>query len=59
MSIAAQSMVSDDDPETARLRMAVEESRAAERRGEVVPHERVREWLMAVAEGRRPPAPKP
>ena len=49
----------DDEIETEQLRAAVERSRAAERRGEVIPHERVRDWLLALAQGERPPAPRP
>ena len=59
MSNAAQKLDPDDDVEMARLRAAVEESRAAERCGEVVPHQRVREWLLALAEGKRSSAPRP
>jgi len=58
MSNAAYKLEDDDDPETTQLRATVEESRAAELRGEVVPHERVREWLLALAEGRREPQPR-
>lgn len=49
----------DDDPETAQLRQAVEEARAEAAKGDVVPHEQVREWLLALAAGERKPAPKP
>lgn len=49
----------DDDPETAQLRLAVEEARAEVARGDVVPHEKVREWLLALAAGDRKAAPKP
>lgn len=45
----------DDDDETARLRAIAEEARAADS----VPHEAVREWLLALARGERPAAPKP
>ena len=38
-----------DDTEMAQLRAAVEESGAAERRGEVVSHDQVRTWLLALA----------
>lgn len=45
-----------DDIETARLRAAVAEARA---NPGSVPHERVREWLLALAEGRRAAPPRP
>jgi predicted transcriptional regulator len=48
-----------EEQETERLRSAVEEARAAMRRGKVVPHERVREWLRDLAEGKRTPYPRP
>ena len=56
MSNAAHQLVPDDDPEeTARLQAMVDEARSADS----VPHERVREWLLALARGERPPAPRP
>jgi hypothetical protein len=60
MSNAAQKIAHEgDDTETAQLRAAVEESRAAERRGEIVSHDRVRAWLLAMAAGERPSPPRP
>jgi predicted transcriptional regulator len=59
MSNAARQLDIDDDLETELFRAAVEKSRAAERRGEVVPHEVVREWLLALARGKQPPALQP
>ncbi|MBF0354983.1 MAG: hypothetical protein HQL43_07095 [Alphaproteobacteria bacterium] len=42
------------------LRVAIEEARESVKRGRVVPHERVREWLKALAEGRfETPRPTP
>ena len=41
----------DSDFETELLRAAVEEARREVRRGEVIPHERVREWLLDLARG--------
>ncbi|WP_207459771.1 hypothetical protein [Azospirillum sp. SYSU D00513] len=43
--------------ETEPLRAAVEEAREAVRRGEVIPHERVREWLLELAQGRNTALP--
>ena len=59
MGNAVQKIEPEGAVDMARLRAAVEDSRAAETRGEVVFHERVRDWLLALAEGKRPPAPKP
>ena len=60
MSSTAQRLDPDEiDEETEQLRVAVEEARAAVRRGEHVSHERVREWLLALAAGERPPPPLP
>ncbi|MBF0562232.1 MAG: hypothetical protein HQL37_09470 [Alphaproteobacteria bacterium] len=53
---AYQIVPDDDDPEEiARLQAMVDEARAADS----VPHEVVREWLLALARGERPPAPTP
>jgi len=51
---ALNDMDRDDGLETAQLRAAIEEARAET---DSVPHERVREWLLALAEGRRIPPP--
>lgn len=58
MSNAAPQFVPDDDDavEIAQLRAAIEEARAET---ESVPHEVVREWLLALARGERPPPPLP
>lgn len=56
MSNAAYKLVEDEDIETARLRAAVEMARSET---DSVPHEQVREWLLALAEGKRPPPPLP
>lgn len=56
MSEAPQISVADDDlEETARLQAMVDEARAADS----VAHETVREWLLALARGERPPPPSP
>ena len=49
----------DDDIELEQLRAAVEEAREEVRRGNVIPHERVREWLLDLAQGKitEPPLP--
>jgi hypothetical protein len=60
MSEAAPKVAHEgDDTEKAQLRAAVEESRAAERRGEIVPHDEVRVWLLALAAGERSSPPQP
>ena len=48
-----------EEQEIERLRSAVAEARAAVIRGRVVPHERAREWLRELAEGKRNPYPRP
>jgi hypothetical protein len=57
MTNAARQIVPDDDDpeEIARLQAMIDEARAADS----VPHEIVREWLLALARGERPPAPLP
>lgn len=59
MSDAAKALGDNHTPENEQLRAAVEEARAEVARGEVVPHERVREWLLALAQGKRLPPPTP
>lgn len=59
MSNAVPKSYPDDDAETALLEEAVEEARAAQRAGAVVSHERVRAWLLELAEGKRPAPPQP
>lgn len=59
MSTAARKIDDRDDESNRQLDEAVVEARAAVRRGEVVPHERVREWLLAMANGEHPPLPIP
>ncbi|HYG89215.1 MAG TPA: hypothetical protein VD978_23485 [Azospirillum sp.] len=55
----AQRIPDDGDIETDQLRAAVEEARAAAKRGEVIPHERVREWLLDLAQGKTTEPPLP
>jgi hypothetical protein len=57
MSEAARLFVADDGDleETARLQAMVDEARAADS----VPHEAVREWLLALARGERSSPPSP
>ncbi|CAK0742169.1 hypothetical protein CCP1ISM_140015 [Azospirillaceae bacterium] len=55
MSNAALKIDDDDPEETARLQAMIDEARAADS----VPHEIVREWLLALARGERPPPPRP
>lgn len=59
MSTAAPTSRPDDDQETDLLRAAVEKARESVRHGRVVPHERVREWLKALAEGQPTTYPRP
>jgi hypothetical protein len=47
------------DSDDRRFAAAVADAREAARRGEVVPYERVRTWLHALAKGRREPPPLP
>lgn len=53
---APQFVPEDEDDEIAQLRAAVEEARADPNS---IPHEVVREWLLALARGERPPPPLP
>jgi predicted transcriptional regulator len=55
----AQRIPDDDDIELELLRAAVEEAREEIRRGEGIPHERVREWLLDIAQSKmtKPPLP--
>ncbi|WP_298380121.1 hypothetical protein [Azospirillum sp.] len=56
--IQAQRIADDgDDTETEQLRAAVEDARSAAKRGETVPHEQVREWLLELAQGKTRPPP--
>lgn len=55
MSQAQRIAEDDEDPEIARLRAAVEEARSADS----VPHERVRDWLLELAQGKKAPPPLP
>jgi predicted transcriptional regulator len=48
-----------DDAELEALRRAVAEADAAAEAGRVVSHDRVRPWLLGLAQGRRAPRPKP
>lgn len=56
----AQRIPDDSDIELEQLRSAVEEAREEVRRGEGIPHERVREWLLDLAQGKitNPPLPR-
>lgn len=47
----------DDDAEVIRLQAMIDEARAAEDAGETIPHEVVREWLLALARGEQIPPP--
>lgn len=47
----------DDAEELAHLQAMIDEARAAEAAGDVVPHEVVREWLLALARGEDAPPP--
>ena len=47
----AQRTSNDDDIELELLRAAVEDAREEVQRGNVIPHERVRKWLLMVAQG--------
>ncbi len=49
----------DDAAEREALRAAVERGRADAAAGRVVPHERVREWLLDMAAGGNAPLPQP
>jgi predicted transcriptional regulator len=49
----------DDVAEREALRAAVERGRADVAAGRVVPHERVREWLLDMAVGGDAPLPEP
>lgn len=49
----------DDAAEREALRAAVERGRAAAAAGQVVPHERVREWLLDMEAGGDAPLPQP
>ncbi|WP_448190225.1 hypothetical protein [Azospirillum sp. sgz301742] len=55
----AQRIPDDNDIELEQLRAAVEEARAAAKRGDVVPHERMREWLLDLAQGKMTDPPLP
>ena len=48
----------DMEPDVAHEARLDAEAMAAYRAGRVVPHERVREWLMKLAKGERVPPPK-
>jgi hypothetical protein len=48
-----------DDAELEALRRAVAEADAAAQAGRVVSHDRVRPWLLDLAQGKRSPRPKP
>lgn len=58
MTQAVRHIDEGDDPETARLRAAVMEARAAIERGDVIPHDRVRGWLLDLAQGKVATAPR-
>jgi predicted transcriptional regulator len=47
------------DTESAQPAAAVEEARADVRNGDVVPHERVREWLLDRAKVGKTASPRP
>jgi predicted transcriptional regulator len=49
----------DRDVEAEALDRAVAQAREAVARGRVVPHERVRVWLLDLARGHRTPRPRP
>jgi hypothetical protein len=51
--------VDRDAEELDALRRAVDEAERAVRDGRVVPHERVRPWLLELARGNRTQRPKP
>jgi predicted transcriptional regulator len=44
-------MIDEDEAENEAYRKAVDEGIAAADRGDVVPHERVRRWLLQIARG--------
>jgi hypothetical protein len=48
-----------DNVELEALRRAVAEADAAAQAGRVVSHDRVRPWLLGLAQGKRSPRPKP
>jgi hypothetical protein len=48
-----------EDDELEALKRAVREADAEVERGEFVEHDRVREWLLRLAQGSREPAPEP
>jgi predicted transcriptional regulator len=51
--------MSDFEPEDEAVAARLDaEAMAAARAGRVVPHERVREWLMKLAKGERVPRPR-
>jgi hypothetical protein len=48
-----------ENAELEALRRAVAEADAAAQAGRVVSHDRVRPWLLNLAQGKRGPRPKP
>ncbi|MBV9828109.1 MAG: antitoxin [Alphaproteobacteria bacterium] len=48
----------DMEPDAAHEARLDAEAEAAYKAGRVVPHERVREWLMKLAKGERVPPPR-
>ncbi|RJF84447.1 antitoxin [Azospirillum cavernae] len=58
MSQALRTADNGDDLETEQLRAAVAEARAEVQRGDVIPHDRVREWLLDLAQGKKATAPR-
>jgi predicted transcriptional regulator len=48
----------DIEPDEAHEARLDAEAQTAARAGRVVPHERVREWLMKLARGERAPRPR-
>ncbi|MBF0269286.1 MAG: hypothetical protein HQL44_11915 [Alphaproteobacteria bacterium] len=59
MKTTAPTLPTVDDQETELLRAAIERARESVKRGRVVSHERVRDWLKALSEGREVPCPAP
>jgi len=59
MSKSTAPVLSDEEAELEALRCAVEEGIAAADAGRVVSHERVRTWLLNLAQGKDVDPPEP